>query len=84
MGDLSLVRSCYYGNWKRLLQAEAILHFIPARFFLGYHSSVLMSIGAIFQGMSKRVWDLILWRCITGLFAGSPIVTQAYDAALLF
>lgn len=41
-----------------------------------------MSIGAIFQGMSKRVWDLILWRCITGLFAGSPIVTQAYDAVL--
>ena len=84
MGNLSLVRSCYYGNWKRLLRAEAILHFIPARFFLGYHSSVLMSIGAIFQGMSKRVWDLILWRCITGLFAGSPIVTQAYDAALFF
>ena len=38
----------------------------------------MLSVGAIFQGMSKRVWDLILWRCITGLFAGSPIVTQAY------
>lgn len=71
------IGSDYYGR-------KLFFIFIPARFFLGYHSSVLMSIGAIFQGMSKRVWDLILWRCITGLFAGSPIVTQAYDAALFF
>ena len=34
-------------------------------------------IGAIFQGMSRDIWALIFWRCLTGLFAGSPIVTQA-------
>ena len=34
-------------------------------------------IGAIFQGMSRDIWTLIFWRCLTGLFAGSPIVTQA-------
>ena len=37
-----------------------------------------MVLGAIFQGLSKSVWMLIFWRCLTGLFAGSQIVTQAY------
>ena len=79
---LSLVRSCNNGNWKRLLWTEDFLHFVLARLILGYLCVAVMSVGAIFQGMSKRVWDLILWRCVTGLFAGSPIVTQAYLTVL--
>lgn len=35
-------------------------------------------IGSIFQGLSTTVWQLIGWRLVTGLFAGSPIITQAY------
>ena len=38
-----------------------------------------MVLGAILQGVSKNIWTLIFWRCLTGLFAGSPIVTQAYE-----
>ena len=36
-------------------------------------------LGAILQGLSKNIWALIFWRCLTGLFAGSPIVAQAYE-----
>ena len=34
-----------------------------------------MVLGAILQGVSKNIWTLIFWRCLTGLFAGSQIVT---------
>lgn len=39
---------------------------------------IVTVLGAIFQGLSKTIEWLIFWRCATGLFAGSPIVTQAY------
>ena len=44
----------------------------------GIHDCLSIIIGSIFQGLSQNVWTLIMWRLITGLFAGSPIITQAY------
>ncbi|KAK8790261.1 hypothetical protein WA588_000424, partial [Blastocystis sp. NMH] len=38
------------------------------------------SIGAIWQGLSKNITSLIISRALTGLFAGSWIVAQAYIA----
>ena len=35
-------------------------------------------IGAIWQGLSKSITSLIISRALTGLFAGSWIVAQAY------
>ena len=40
------------------------------------HSLLL---GSIFQGLSKDMWSLIIWRSFTGLFAGSLILVQAYE-----
>ena len=37
-------------------------------------------VGAIFQGLSPNMVQLNIWRFITGLLAGSPIVTQALIA----
>ena len=34
--------------------------------------------GSIFQAMSYNMWSLIIWRSLTGLFAGSLILVQAY------
>ena len=36
------------------------------------------SVGAIAQGLANSIWSLIIWRSITGLFAGSWIVAQAF------
>lgn len=44
----------------------------------GMFDCLSITIGSIFQGLSQDVWTLIIWRLITGLFAGSPIITQAY------
>lgn len=30
------------------------------------------------QGLAKNIWLLILWRGVTGLFAGSVILVQAF------
>ncbi|KAK8809077.1 hypothetical protein WA171_001203 [Blastocystis sp. BT1] len=38
------------------------------------------SLGAVAQGLSRSITALIVFRCITGLFAGSWIVAQAYIA----
>ena len=38
----------------------------------------LCFLGAIAQGLAKNIWALIIFRAITGLFAGSWIVAQAY------
>ena len=35
-------------------------------------------IGIILQGLSYDMWALILWRALTGLFAGSMIIAQSY------
>ena len=34
-------------------------------------------IGIILQGLSYDMWTLILWRALTGLFAGSMIIAQS-------
>lgn len=34
--------------------------------------------GSIFQAMAKTMWVFIFWRAVTGLFAGSLIIVQAY------
>ena len=34
--------------------------------------------GSLFQGMSRSMTSLIIWRAFTGLFAGSMILVQAY------
>lgn len=34
-------------------------------------------IGIIFQGLSYDMWTLILWRALTGLFAGSLAIAQS-------
>ena len=34
-------------------------------------------IGIIFQGLSYDMWMLILWRALTGLFAGSLAIAQS-------
>lgn len=38
--------------------------------------------GSIFQAMAHNIWWFIFWRAITGLFAGSLIIVQAYIYAL--
>jgi singapore isolate B (sub-type 7) whole genome shotgun sequence assembly, scaffold_0 len=42
--------------------------------------------GSIFQGMSRDVISLIIWRSFTGLFSGSLILVQAYcsSCSLIF
>lgn len=35
-------------------------------------------VGSLFQAMSSDMWSLIIWRSLTGLFAGSLILVQAY------
>ena len=34
--------------------------------------------------MSTGMWSLIIWRSLTGLFAGSLILVQAYSFLFLF
>ena len=34
-------------------------------------------IGIILQGLSYDMWTLILWRALTGLFAGSMTIAQS-------
>ena len=34
-------------------------------------------IGIILQGLSYDMWTLILWRALTGLFAGSLAIGQS-------
>lgn len=34
--------------------------------------------GSLFQGWSRDMISLIIWRAITGLFSGSLILVQAY------
>lgn len=36
-------------------------------------------IGSILQAVSRNMWELIIWRSFTGLFAGSLILVQAYS-----
>ena len=35
-------------------------------------------LGSLLQAMSSDMWSLIIWRSLTGLFAGSLILVQAY------
>lgn len=44
----------------------------------GWYIKLLSYIGCLFQGLSKDMWSLIFWRGMTGLFAGSFILVQAY------
>ena len=37
--------------------------------------------GSIFQGLSRDMISLIIWRSFTGLFSGSLILVQAYDTS---
>ena len=36
------------------------------------------SLGSLFQAMSETISAFIVWRGVTGLFAGSLIIVQAY------
>ena len=40
--------------------------------------------GSLFQAMSNNMWSLIIWRSLTGLFAGSLILVQAYTSFISF
>ena len=45
---------------------------------LGDYSNLqISSVGSILQAVSRNMWELILWRSVTGLFAGSLILVQA-------
>lgn len=45
---------------------------------IGMYVNGFLSVGAIAQGLANSIWSLIIWRAITGFFAGSWIVAQAF------
>lgn len=51
---------------------------------VGKEMEVGLVLGAIAQGLATTIWSLIIWRSITGLFAGSWIVAQAYICSSYF
>ncbi|KAK8802724.1 hypothetical protein WA171_006398, partial [Blastocystis sp. BT1] len=87
LGSTSMQEGILFSSYS-IFQLISLLFMGPLSDVYGRKPFILLSLfgscfGSIFQGMSRDVISLIIWRSFTGLFSGSLILVQAVIADII-
>lgn len=87
LGSTSMQEGILFSSYS-IFQLISLLLMGPLSDIYGRKPFILLSLfgscfGSIFQGLSRDMISLIIWRSFTGLFSGSLILVQAVIADII-